>query len=193
MTRNSGQVRVAGTGELFLARYVGGVQPTLPTSAAATLDTAFKGFGFTTEDGVTLSKSIEREGIPAWQSTTPVRYLTTGQEFTVASTFLQSNKDTLKAWLQSGDFASDGNVETPGWRADIPVDPETEQYALVLDWADADITSRLVVAKVEITETGDVALARQATAFGMTFGALAPNSGNVLASWMTTDPAFNPA
>lgn len=190
---NSGQVRVAGTGELHLAPYIGGVAPTLPTSAAAVLDAAFKGFGYTTEDGTTLSKSIEREGVPAWQSSTPVRYLTTGQEFTVATTFLQSNKDTLKAWLTSGDFAPDGNVVTPGFRADVPVDPESIQFALVLDWQDGSIKSRLVVGKVEITETGDVSLARQATAFGMTFGALAPNSGNVLASWMTTDPAFNPA
>lgn len=189
MTNVSGQVRVAGKGELLLAP----VGTTLPTSAGQALDPAFKGFGYTTEDGVTLSKSIEREGIPAWQSTTPVRYLTTGQEFTIATTFLQSNKDTLKTWLASGDFAPDGNVTTPGFRADVPVDPESQQFALVLEWADGDIVSRVVVGKVEITETGDVSIARQATAFGVTFGALAPDTGTVLASWMTTDPAFAPA
>lgn len=183
MTLVSGQVRVAGTGELSLAP----VGSTLPTSAVDELDAAFAGYGFTNEDGVTLSKSVEREGIPAWQSTTPVRYLTTSQEFTAACTFLQSNAEILKLWLGSGDFATDGST---GSRADVPVDPVGQQYAFVLEWRDAEITSRLVIPKVEITETGDVQLARAATAFPVTFGALAPDSGDVLASWYTNDPAF---
>lgn len=189
MTLVSGQVRVAGSGELFLAP----VGTTLPTSAAATLDPLFEGYGFTNEDGVVLSKSVEREGIPAWQSTTPVRYLTTSQELTAAVTFLQSNEDILKLWLGSGDFASDANVTDPGYRADMPVDPVGQQYAFVLEWVDGEIKSRLAIPKVEVTETGDVSLARAATAFPVTFGALAPDSGTVLASWLTTDPAFGAA
>lgn len=183
MTLVSGQVRVAGTGELFLAP----VGTVLPTTATGALNAAFAGYGYTTEDGVTLSKSVEREGIPAWQSTTPVRYLTTGQELTAALTFLQSNEDILKLWLGSGDFASDGGT---GFRADMPVDPVGQQFAFVLEWKDDDITSRLLIPKVEVTETGDVNLARAATAFPVTFGALAPDSGDVLATWLTDDPAF---
>lgn len=187
MTLVSGQVRVAGTGELHLAP----VGTTVPTSATAALDPAFKGYGFTTEDGVTLSKAVEREGIPAWQSSTPVRYLTTSQELSAALTFLQSNEDILKLWLGSGDFASDGGVApNNGYRADMPVDPVGQQHAFVLEWQDAAITSRLVIPKVEVTETGDVSLARAATSFPVTFGALAPDTGTVLATWFTTDPAF---
>lgn len=180
----SGQVRVAGTGELSLAP----VGTTLPTTATEALAAPFNGYGYTTEDGVALSKSVEREGIPAWQSTTPVRYLTTSQELTAAVTFLQSNEDILKLWLGSGDFASAG--VGGGYRADVSVDPIGQQYAFVLEWRDDDITSRLVIPKVEITETGDVTLARQATSFPITFGALAPDEGTVLATWLTDDPAF---
>jgi hypothetical protein len=186
MTQVSSQVRVAGTGELFLAP----LGTVLPTSAAGELDPAFVGYGYTDDNGVVLSKSIKRDGVPAWQSLTPVRYITTEQDFTVAATFLQSNAATLKAWLNSGDFAPDGNTENPGYRADISVDPITLQYALVLDWDDSGITSRLIIPKVEITDTGDVSLARKATGFAITFGALAPDTGNILASWTTTDPAF---
>lgn len=185
MTLVSGQVRVAGTGELFLAP----VGTALPTAASTALNVAFEGYGYTTEDGVTLSKSVEREGIPAWQSTTPVRYLITSQELTVACTFLQSNEDILKLWLGSGDFATDGGTPA-GQRADVPVDPVGQQFAMCVEWQDASITSRLVVPKVEVTETGDVTLARQATAFPVTFGAIAPDSGTVLATWLTTDSAF---
>lgn len=186
----SSQVRVAGTGELHLAP----LTATLPTTASAALGPEFIGYGYTTEDGVTLSKSVEREGVPAWQSSTPVRYLITGQEFTVGCTFLQSNDQVLRLWLGSGDFASDGGTAPDvGYRADVPIDPTTDAFVMVLEWRDGDITSRLVVPKVEITETGDVSLARSATQFPITFGALAPESGDVLATWLTTDPAFNPA
>jgi hypothetical protein len=187
MTLASSQVRVAGTGELSLAA----VGSTVPTAASAALDPGFRGYGYTTEDGVTLSKSVDREGIPAWQSTTPVRYLITGQELTIACTFLQSNEDILKLWLGSGDFGPDGAAgDLAGYRADVSIDPVGQQYALVLTWKDADITSRLVVPKVEVTETGDVTLARAATGFPVTFGALAPDDGDTLATWLTTDPAF---
>lgn len=183
MTLKSSEVRVAGTGELFLAP----VGTATPTTAVATLNSAFAGYGYTTEDGVTLSKSVDREGVAAWQSTSPVRYLITGQEFTIATTFLQSNEEILKLWLGSGDFATDGGT---GYRADVPVDPAGQQFAMVLEWKDATITSRLVVPKVEITETGDVSLARQATSFPVTFGALAPDTGTVLATWLTSDGNF---
>lgn len=184
MTLASSQVRVAGTGELSL----GPTDADLPTTATAAL-TGFTGYGYTTEDGVTLSKSVTREGVPAWQSTTPVRYLVTGQEFTVACTFLQSNDQVLRLWLGSEDFATDGGT---GFGADVPIDPLSQAFALVLDWKDGDLRSRLVIPKVEITETGDVALARSATQFPVTFGALAPESGDVLASWLTNDTAFGP-
>jgi hypothetical protein len=190
MTLKSSEVRVAGTGELYLAP----VGSTLPTSASATLDAPFKGYGYTTEDGVTLSKSVDREGIPAWQSSTPVRYLITGQELTIETTFLQSNEDILKLWLGSGDFATDGGVAPDnGYRADLSVDPVGQQFAMVLEWRDGTIVSRLQLPKVEVTEVGDVSLARtSATAFPVTFGALAPDSGTTLATWLTTDPAFAP-
>ncbi|MGZ0147139.1 phage tail tube protein [Kribbella sp. WER1] len=183
MTLVSGQVRVAGTGELFLAP----VGTTLPTAASGTLDPAFNGYGYTTDDGVTLGKSISRDGVAAWQSATPVRNIITAQELTVALTLLQSNADNLKLWLQSGDFASDGGT---GFRADVPVDPVGLQFAMVLEWKDVAITSRLLAAKVEVTETGDVTVARQAQAFPVTLSALPPDSGSVLASWLTSDAAF---
>lgn len=188
MTLSSSQVRVAGTGELSLAP----AGTALPTSATAALAAAYKGYGYTTEDGVTLSKAVTREGVPAWQSTTPVRYLVTGQELTIACTFLQSNEQILKLWLGSGDFAADGGAGgAAGLRADVPIDPQSQAFVLVLDWRDGpDVHSRLVVPKVEVTETGDVALSRTATQFPVTFGAIAPETGDLLATWFTDDPDF---
>ncbi len=182
MTLASSEVRVAGTGELYLAP-VGTAAPTDPSTDPAA---AWQGYGYTTEDGVVLSKSVEREGVPAWQSSTPVRYLVTGQEFTIAATFLQSNAEVVQLWLGAGAFASG--------KAEVPIDPPTMQFALLLRWVDDTINTILTLPKVEITETGDVSLLRTgATSFPITFGALAPDSGSVLATWMTDDPAFEAA
>lgn len=186
MALTSGEVRVAGTGELFL----GPVGTALPTAADTALNASFKGYGYTTDDGVTLSKSVDRDGVAAWQSATPVRNIITSQELTVAATFLQSNKDILKLWLGSGDFASDGAT---GFRADVAVDPVGQQFAMVLEWKDDLLVSRLVIAKVEVTDTGDVTVAREAQSFPVTFSALPPDTGSVLASWLTSDPAFDAA
>lgn len=186
MTLASSQVRVAGTGELSLAP-VGTAAPTKSTTA---LPATWKGYGYTTEDGVVLSRSVDREGIPAWQSTTPVRYLITGQEFTIQCTFLQTNDDIVNLWMGIAAFAG----TTPDWQGDMPIDPITQQFALNLDWSDGGTKhSRLFIPKCEITETGDVTIARQAQSFPITFGAIAPDTGTVLASWLTDDAAFNPA
>jgi hypothetical protein len=182
MTLKSSEVRVAGTGELFL----GPVGTAMPADTSAAPDVAFKGFGYTTEDGVVLSKSVEREGIPAWQSTTPVRYITTGMEFTIQTTLLQTNEETVKLWLGSADFAG----TAPNVKADMPIDPLTQQFALLLEWKDGSIITRLCVIKAELTETGDVTLARAAQGFPVTFGAIAPDTGTALATWMTNDTAF---
>lgn len=183
MTLKSSEVRVAGTGELFLAP----VGTAAPTDTATALPAAWVGYGYTTEDGVVLSKSVEREGVAAWQSTTPVRYITTGQEFTVQTTLLQSNEDTVALWLGSGAFGTTGTTE---FKADMPIDPVTQQFALIVEWSDGGIVSRLHIPKAEVTETGDVNLARQATGFPVTFGAIAPDTGTVLASWFTSDANF---
>lgn len=186
MTLTSSQVRVAGSGELFLAA----VGTTLPAAVDEQLDPAFTGLGYTTEDGVALTNTVDRTGITAWQSLTPVRYIYTGRELTIGATFEQSNAQTIKMWLGSGDFAPDSST---GFRADIPVDPMSQQYVAVLEWHDGLIVNRLVVEKVELTDTADVALKRDVSGIGLTFGALAPDSGSVLASWLTNDPAFAPA
>jgi hypothetical protein len=188
MTLTSGEIRVAGTGELALAA----VGSTLPTSPTASLDAAFTGYGYTTEDGVTLGRSVTRDPVMAWQSVVPVRYLTTEQAFTVQATMLQSNLLSTKLWLNSGDFAQIG--ATQAWTADVPVTPTGQQFAVVVTWTDSatSVTTRLVIAKAEVTDHGDIQLSRSATGYQVTLSALAPDSGTTFATWMTNDTAYDP-
>lgn len=186
MTLTSSEVRVAGTGELSL----GPVGTALPADPSVALNAAFDGYGYTTEDGVTLSRSVSRDPIPAWQSVSPVRYVITGQELKIQLTMLQSNKETLKLWLNSGDFAAIG--ATTNYKADVPVSPTGQQFAGVLHWEDGAIKTRLLVSKLEVTEVGDIGIARKAQQLPVTLTSIAPDSGNVLATLMTSDPAFAP-
>lgn len=188
MTLTSGEIQVAGTGELFLAA----VGSTLPTSPTASLDAAFTGYGYTTEDGITLGRSVTRDPVMAWQSVIPVRYLTTEQALTIQTTLLQGNNLTAKLWAQGGDFAQIG--ATQAWKSDIPTTPSALQFAVVVQWVDnaTGWQSRLVIPKAEVTEHGDVQLNRTATGLQITLAAMAPDSGTTYATWMTNNTAFDP-
>lgn len=187
MALTASEVRVAGTGGVFLAP-VGSTMPTNPTSALAS---DFVGYGYTTDDGLTITRSIEREGVSAWQATSPVRYVITGQELSISASLLQSNKDTFKLWLNSGDFAVIG--VSAAWKAEIPVSPTTQQFAMVIEWSDGAIKNRLIAAKVELTETGDLTVSKQGMSLPVTLSVIPPDSGSVLATFLTNDTAFTPA
>lgn len=179
------EVRVAGTGEVFVAPE----GTAAPTDASTALATPWSGLGYTTDSGVTINRSVDRGEITAWQSVTPVRYVYSAAALTVAAEFIQSNEEVLRLYLGIDAFEAGA---LPGELAgDIPVIPQQDTRSMVLQWVDGDITNRLYIPKVEVSETGDVALSRtEATGFSLTFAAVAPASGDALATWLTNDPAF---
>jgi len=193
MALTASQVRVPGTGELFTAV----VGTTAPTDVTTALPAAWTGLGYTQEDGATIGRSLDREPIPAWQSVTPLAYIYNGAELTVAAAMLQSNNDVAALWFGGGDFAE--SAPSSGvFKSDMPTIPEGVEKALVLEWTDTrgatDVISRLYIPRAELRDTGDVQLSRTGpTAFQMTWAALAPDTGSVLATWLTNDAAFNPA
>lgn len=192
MALTASQVRVPGTGELFVAA----VGTAAPTDVSTALAATWKGLGYTQEDGATIGRSLDREPINAWQSVTPLGYIYNGAELTVAAAMLQSNKEIAQLWFGGGDFA-ETTVGSGEFKADMPTIPEGLERAVVLQWTDTrgttDIVSRLHIPRAEVRDTGDVQLSRTGpTAFQMTFAALAPDTGSVLATWFTDDPSFAP-
>lgn len=186
MTLVATQVRVAGTGELFIAP----VGTAAPTNTSTSLNVAFKGLGYTQEDGVTIGRSTDRTEITAWQSTAPVRYIYNNAGLTIATAMLQSNDDVANLWWGGGSFATN----TTEFKSDLPTVPTGVQRAVVVEWTDGSVKNRLYVPKAEVTDTGDVTLGRTAaTAFQITFTALAPDAGSVMATWFTADANFDPA
>lgn len=187
MTLVASQVRVPGTGELFVAP-VGTAIPTDPATAPAA---PWNGLGYTQEDGASLSRSLEREPVPAWQSVTPLRYIYNGATLGIGAAMLQSNSEVAGLWWGS-DFA-ETTVGSGIYKSEMPTIPTGTEQALLLRWVDDDKSSLIHVPRMDLAETGDITLNRQgATAFQLTFNAMAPDGGSVLATWLTDDPAFGP-
>lgn len=91
---NSGQVRIAGNGNLWKAP----IGTTVPTDSTTSWDAAFVNLGYAT-DGFEMGQDYKTQQIDAWQTLEPVRIF--GQSLTRKFSFelLQSNEDTLSlAW-----------------------------------------------------------------------------------------------
>ena len=188
MALASSEVRVAGTGEVYVAP----VGTAAPSDLSTPLDEPWIGLGYSSEDGVTIARSVESEGISAWQSATPVRTIFTGMELTVTSQFLQSNKEILPLFFGGSEFAETA-ADSGVFKMDISTVPAGVERAVCIEWRDGSYTHRLYIARAEVSETDDVSLNRtSAVGWGMTFSALAPQSGP-LATWLTDDPNFEPA
>ena len=185
MTLVADNVRIPGTGEVFVAA----TGSTAPTDVTAAVAAAFRGLGYTQDGGVTLGRTVNRDPVTAWQSVTPLKYVYTGVDLRVSAAFEQSQSTVAGLWW-GADFAASGTE----WRADLPTVPSGVERSVILSYTtDGGFKHRIYIPRAEVTDTGDVTVSRSATAFQITFSALAPSTGSTLASWFTNDPAFDPA
>ncbi|GAB3873766.1 hypothetical protein ACFQ1S_23020 [Kibdelosporangium lantanae] len=191
MAVNSALVRVAGTGEISLAP-AGTLEP---ADATTPLPAAWSGLGLSTSDGVTVRRSVDKQGTEHWQQLTPARYIYQGQELTVASSFQESKAVVLGAYFGGLRFVETAQGSKK-YRAEISSVPRSDVRALCVDWTDFISDTevyhhRLFLPRAEVSETEDAQWSRsQENRWGMTFAALAPVGGStVLGVWLTDDPA----
>ncbi|GAA2658092.1 MULTISPECIES: hypothetical protein [Actinosynnema] len=183
-------VRVPGTGEISLAPPGTGEPP----EAGKPLPASWTGLGLSTEDGVTLRRAIEKEGIKHWQQASAARYIYTSQELTVASVFQETKGAVLSAYFGGLVFAETA-AGAGHYRAEISSVPKGDERALCVDWVDTLSATevyhhRLYLPRAEVSETQDSQWSRsQEARWGLTFAALAPATGTTLAVWLTDDPA----
>ncbi|ACU37159.1 hypothetical protein [Actinosynnema mirum] len=183
-------VRVPGTGEISLAP----PGTPEPPEAGIPLPAPWIGLGLSTEDGVTVRRAVEKEGVKHWQQLSPARYIYTSQELTVASTFQETKGVVLGVYFGGLVFA-ETSAGAKNYRAEISSVPRGDERALCVDWTDAISPTevyhhRLYLPRAEVSETQDSQWSRtQEARWGLTFAALAPTSGTTLAVWLTDDPA----
>lgn len=138
------------------AVYVAPVGTTLPTTAAATLDDAFKALGYISEDGVTNSQERTSENIKAWGGDIVLSPQTEKVD-TFAMTFIESlNATVLEQFYGednvSGDLSSGLTIKANA--------EELGRNAWVIDMLMTDgYKKRVVIPNGQITETGEITYA----------------------------------
>lgn len=148
MALTAGAVRVGVTGAVYMA-------PTgtaLPTSIAGSLNAAFVDVGYLSEDGITLSNSVETTDLTAWQNAAVVRKIQTSHELSAAFSMLETNANSLELYFNdytAGPGGTDAVVQvtgTQGWRGCMVID--------ITDDATNDV--RIVLPDAQVIEFADI-------------------------------------
>lgn len=138
---------------------------TLPQSASASLDAAFKPLGYVSEDGVTNNNSPESDKVKAWGGDT-VLTLQTDRPDTFAMTLLESlNVNVLNVIYGSGNVVESAGAITVKATAE-----EMVSGAWVIDMVvRGNRAKRIVIPNGTITELGDIAYKdSEATGYAVT-------------------------
>lgn len=126
---------------------------TLPQSATASLDAAFKELGYVSEDGLTNNNSPESDTVKAWGGDT-VLNLQTDRPDTFALTLLESlNTDVLKTIYGSSNVTVDGsgNITVKATAGEMPSGAWV--FDMILKGGRA---KRIVVPNGTISELGEI-------------------------------------
>jgi len=178
---NSSDTLIAGSGQV----YVAATGSTLPTTPTGTVDTAFVGLGYHTEDGVSLSAPVNIIDYPAWQSKHPIRREVDTRDFTLSFSLLQWDEDTVPLAFGGGSISS----VSGGYKFTPPqsTDAITEK-ALICDIDDGSERTRIIIPRGSVTEGVDTSLTRTSmSALSVTFKALQPTDGSAAWYFLTSD------
>lgn len=147
----------------------------LPTSASATLDTAFVGLGYCGEDGLTNSNSPESDSLKAWGGDTVLNIMTEKTDTFQTSLIESMNVEVLKTVF--GDANVTGTLESG-----ITVTANAKElgtHSYVIDMVLKGAIKRIVIPNGQITEVGDVTYSDEdAVAYEVTISALPDTAGN---------------
>lgn len=151
MSLLSAAVRVGITGELYSAP----TTTAAPTTSVSSLNAAFIGLGYVSEDGVTESYEDTVEDITAWQGARIVRSTTTESKATLACTLIETKGETLELFHKGSSVAV---VSAGQWKIDV-VSAASDPRSFVLDVLDGTKHLRIYVPNGEVTERGEIVYA----------------------------------
>lgn len=164
---------VGGTGEVYVAP----VGTALPASESASINAAFNGLGYHSEDGVSINKSIEIVRLGAWQTTKDIRRERDADTFRLTFNLLQWTEVNVPLALGGGEVTE----PTSGHYKYTPpsVGDSLDEYALIADVVDGDEILRFVIPRGTVVEAVESQFTRNA--FGqlpVAFEAMEPDDGS---------------
>jgi len=165
------EVRLAPSGKVYVAA-VGSPEP---VGVVDVMDPTWAELGYITEDGVSLTPSVDTNDIRVWQSLQAIKTPITGVEFEVNFVPAQFNQDTLSLYFLGNQWENSGGVA----RLEVSNSPGTQERSLCVEWEDDEgDLNRLVVPRAQITDREALNLQRsELLGLGVTFRALTGPDG----------------
>lgn len=182
---DASQLIVPGSGQVYVAP----VGTALPTTSAASLNSAFVGLGYITTDGVAFAAEPEISEISAWQSRDPIRRDLIGQAKQFTFTLQQWNEENLPFVFGGGTVVDLGGGE---YRYDfIEDDDALDEHAIVVDLVDGSTRHRFAFHRGNVTDTVETSFVRESEAgLPVTFKVLSPSTGGSPGSYFTNSADF---
>lgn len=181
------EIRVAGTGKILVAP----AETAAPTDTTAAWSAAWKDLGYTSTDGIKLSKKDKLDPIDTWQSLSPARFVLSDRDLTVKFQMMQLNEDTLPFFMGGGTVAETA-ASSGVYKYEVATTPKINERALGIEFTDgSSVTYRFVIPRGHVTDTEELSLARNsAIKLGVTFSALAVDDTTPLATFLMKDSAY---
>jgi hypothetical protein len=188
---NAEKIRFAPDGMIYLAPVGGSL--VLPTEVGdgLTAPAGFKALGYVSENGVTMTPSIQTTPLPAWQSAAPVLYNVDSAAFQLQATLLEASKLVTETffgaeWQEVVEDVAGTPTPTGEYRLNLSSLPELKEFAIVVDWKYKANLWRAVISRSMVAERGAITLQRtQSQQFELTIDAM--DSDGSLGYVLTTE------
>ncbi len=182
---NADNIVVGSNGHIYIAQ----TNTTLPTTIGGALDNNFIDLGYLSEDGISLSSSVDVSDIVAFQSLLPVRKVVTGRTFELSFTVREFSQDAIKFAFGGGSFASAGGTTT--FTPPSPADGVYER-SLVAEWSDGAKDYRIVINRCIVSDGVESTITRaDAVDMPLTVSVLSSDENDAGYYLLTNDPALD--
>lgn len=186
LNQNADAIRFAPKATIRMAPKGTDVTPYMSDVMVPLDDDVFVPLGYTAEDGIELTPTVETNPVMVHQSATPVKYVVTSASVTLAFTMMQFDENTVPLYF-GADF-----VEQPNGTLtlDLASTPDLREQVLIVEWGDFTETpddsdptgpatlvsgtkTRLILPRIMLSERNAITLTRtDAQQLGVTVQAL---------------------